>query len=456
MLVRSLSWRLIVAASLWSAVALVLASLILTFQYQRTVEADFDRRLDDYLGSLAGALAGQDSSQLTYPGNLGEQRFEFPFSGWYWQIHDPDDESGLLASHSLNNEYLGFDQAVVRDDPTIVFSATLTGPEDQDLRLRARTLTLLDEGVVTAMVAVDASELKELTAAFRRSVRITLAGFAIGLVLAITFQIRWLLRPLDRMRQGLADLRSGKQTRLEGPFPTEISPVAKELNALLESNQKVIERARTQVGNLAHALKTPLSVVINEGRSGSGAEAGKVAEQGELMRRQIDHYLDRARIAAQSSVIGTFTDVAPAVERILRVMTRLQGDGRLKFNSQVDDGLRFRGEQQDLEEILGNLVDNACKWARGEVSVTAARVEPDAHGQGMYFTIVIEDDGPGLNAEERRHVTTRGHRLDETKPGSGLGLSIVTDLVDLYQGTLNLAEAPTGGLRAEVLLPAAG
>jgi signal transduction histidine kinase len=455
MRVRSLARRLTVAASLWSAVALILAALILTFLYRQTVENDFDARLDIYLHSLIGALAQQDPSQLAAPGNLGEQRFESLFSGWYWQVQDAGDGAVILASPSLFSEYLEFDQAGVPKNADGIHSGILVGPMDQALQLRARTVTFADDRPVTTMVAADTGELDRLTAAFATRVALTLAVFGFGLVFAITVQIRWGLRPLDRVRQGLADLRSGKEARFEGPFPTEISPLAKELNALLESNRKVIERARTHVGNLAHALKTPLSVILNEARAGSGSEDRKIAEQAELMRRQIDHYLDRARIAAQTGLIGAFTDVGPVVERLVRVMIHLQGDSGVTVSSQVEEGLRFRGEQQDLEEILGNLVDNACKWARSDVSISASRVAPSPDFPGAYLEIVIMDDGPGLTAQEARAVTTRGHRLDETKPGSGLGLSIVTDLVDLYQGTFRLAVAPQGGLRAEVVLPAA-
>ena len=284
---------------------------------------------------------------------------------------------------------------------------------------------------------------------------LTLAALGIGLVIATTAQIRWGLRPLDNVRRGLAALRSGKETRFEGPFPAEIQPLAKELNALLESNQEIIERARTQVGNLAHALKTPLSVITNEARAGSGPLAGKVTEQAELMRTQVNHYLERARIAARSKVIGAVTEVEPVVDGIVRAMDRIHEDRGIDLGADVAKGALFRGEKQDLEEIVGNLVDNACKWAKAEVSVTVSYAAPADEETPGRLTLMIDDDGPGLTEAERVEATRRGRRLDETKPGSGLGLSIVTELVGLYEGRFRLDRSPLGGLRAEVELPAA-
>jgi signal transduction histidine kinase len=284
-------------------------------------------------------------------------------------------------------------------------------------------------------------------------VAITLGIFGIGLIVATFMQIRWGLRPLDQVRQSLGALRSGRQARIEGRYPAEIAPLVNELNALLESNQEIIDRARTQVGNLAHALKTPLSVITNEARANRDPFGTKVAEQAELMARQVNHYLDRARIAAQTNVVGVVTDVEPVIDRLVRVMSRLYDERGIKLISDVAEGIRFRGEQQDFEEIVGNLIDNACKWAKTKVSVTAARHPGVGDGEAR-LTIRIDDDGPGLTASEIAAVATRGHRLDETKPGSGLGLSIVNELVAMYRGRVRLDRSRAGGLCAEVELPA--
>jgi signal transduction histidine kinase len=455
MRLNSLAVRLIAAASLWSAVALVVAGLILTSLYRETVEQAFDERLGVYLTTLIGNLANQDPTALTDPGNLGEQRFELILSGWYWQVRRADGGPVLLRSSSLFTDSLDFAAATNKskvDDVTT--TGSLVGPNDQSLRV-IRTIFFEDpQHQFDVLVAGDAGQMREQIAGFRASVILTLSVFGVGLVVATMIQIRWGLRPLDRVRRGLAQLRSGKETRFEGEFPREIEPLAKELNALLDSNQQIIERARTQVGNLAHALKTPLSVITNEARATPGAFAQKVTEQAALMRSQVNHYLDRARIAARSNVIGAVAEVEPVIARLVRAMTRIHEDRGLTLSADIPADLRFKGEQQDLEEIVGNLLDNACKWAKSKVSVSATSDRPPSENQEGRFTIRIDDDGPGLSAEQRAEATRRGRRLDETKPGFGLGLSIVTDLVGLYDGSFRLDRSPDGGLRAEIELPA--
>lgn len=454
MRLNSLAVRLIAAASLWSAAALVIAGLILTTLYRQTVEQAFDERLDVYLTTLIGNLANQDPAALTEPGNLGEQRFELLYSGWYWQVRRAEGGPVLLASNSLFSDSLDFAAATEKRTVDGVTTGSLVGPNDQSLRAVSRTIIFDPQNRLDVLVAGDAGQMRDQIAAFRTSVVLTLSVFGFGLVIATMIQIRWGLRPLDRVRRGLAQLRSGKETRFEGSFPAEIEPLAKELNALLDSNQQIIERARTQVGNLAHALKTPLSVITNEARAAPGPFAEKVTEQAALMREQVNHYLDRARIAARTNIIGAVAEVEPVIARLVRAMTRIHEDRGLDLAADVPDGLRFKGEQQDLEEIVGNLLDNACKWARSKVSVSVTVTRTPSDDEDGRFVIHIDDDGPGLSAEQRSEAVRRGRRLDETKPGSGLGLSIVTDLVGLYDGAVRLDRSPDGGLRAEIELPA--
>src|SRR5262249_41170646 len=331
----------------------------------------------------------------------------------------------------------------------------LTGPDNQSLRALDRTIDFGPGNTYEVLVTGNAGDMAAEIAAFRINTLLTLAVFGIGLIVSITVQTRWVLRPLDRVRRGLSDLRTGKEARLTGTYPAEISPLAKELNALLESNQQIIERARTQVGNLAHALKTPLSVITNEARAGQGPLAEKVTDQAEIMRQQVSAYLDRARIAARWKVIGAVTDVEPVTARFVRAMNRIHQDRHLRLVSDVPSEARFRGEQQDLEDIVGNLVDNACKWAKSEVRIGVGYQKPPNDEIPGRLTVNIDDDGPGLDPQQRIEATRRGKRLDESKPGSGLGLSIVTDLVGLYEGRFSLDQSPAGGLRAVIELPAA-
>jgi signal transduction histidine kinase len=230
--------------------------------------------------------------------------------------------------------------------------------------------------------------------------------------------------------------------------------LARETNALIDANREIVERARTHVGNLAHAIKTPLSVIVNEaGIHADDPFAAKVMEQADVMRDQVAHHLERARIAARVSVVGTVTEVAPAIEALRRTMEKIHRGRGIIVEAKADPSAKFRGERQDLEEMVGNLVDNACKWAASRVFIEVLVEAPQQAGAGPRLRLLVDDDGRGLSEAERAQVSRRGQRLDESKPGSGLGLSIVVDLAALYGGSLSLGPAPIGGLRAELVLP---
>ncbi len=455
MRIDSLSFRLFLSAALWSAVSLVAAGIILVALYTQSVERAFDARLSVYLKTLVGALAegvagGEDpSGLLPDPGNLGEPRFVLPFSGWYWMVQRDRDRVVVAGSASLAGDSL----SVPNDADPAFGRATggfLLGPRDERLRYLSRVITFPDGATYLVTVAGSIAETETDIRVFGRRVALTLAVFGLGLVLATFIQVRIGLKPLDRMRTALQAVRTGAATRLEGHYPTEIEPLAQELNALIDANHTVIERARTHVGNLAHGLKTPLSVILNEARASRGPFADLVIEQARRMEVQISHHLDRARIAGRRRPIGARTEVAPVVAGIARVLRRLQGSGGIAISVDVPEGLSFRGERQDLEEMVGNLMENGCKWARTRILVTARLVEEDRVSR---IRIDIDDDGQGLSEAERRQAVLRGERLDESTPGSGLGLSIVTDVSALYRGQLELLASPLGGLRARLVLP---
>ena len=299
-------------------------------------------------------------------------------------------------------------------------------------------------------VAGDAAEIDADLAEFTTMLILALAVLGLGLLVATFFQVRFGLLPLRAIRHDLASIRSGDAESLQGELPDEIKPLQQELNALIQSNRDIVDRARTHVGNLAHALKTPLSVISNEARSHEGQFADKVIEQADIMRTQITHHLDRARVAARSGMIGDTTDVSPVLGALGRTLERIYGERGMIVEVTVSQGLKFQGEKQDFEEMAGNLMDNACKWAKARVTVSA---EPSRDSAD--FTVLVDDDGPGLTEAERVRAVKRGQRLDESKPGSGLGLSIVADLAHLYKGRFELEPSPKGGLRARLILPRA-
>jgi signal transduction histidine kinase len=453
----SLATRLFLSATAWVVVILVITGIVLSSVYRDATERAFDRRLNLYLRTLIAEVATPDEPPDRQFQSLGEPLFELPLSGWYWQITRTDPEKGeARASRSLWDKKL----------PKLDESADLTaagvrlgyvdGPEGQTLRMVERPVDLGADGKYLVSVAGDATEIFDETRSFDYYLGGTFAALTIVLLLTTIFQVRFGLAPLKRISDSIADIRSGRAERLEGEFPVEIAPLARETNALIDANREIVERARTHVGNLAHAIKTPLSVIVNEASAhGTDPFASKVLEQADLMRDQVAHHLERARIAARLTVIGTVTEVAPAIEALRRTMEKIHRDRDVAIAVEADPQARFRGERQDLEEMVGNLVDNACKWAASRVLIEVRVERAAAPDAGMVLRITVDDDGRGLSEAERSKASRRGQRLDESKPGSGLGLSIVVDLAALYGGSLSLGNAPTGGLRAELALPGA-
>jgi len=454
----SLATRLFVSATVWVVVVLLITGIVLSSVYRSATERAFDRRLNFYLRTLVAEVASPDDS--TSPDHqfqaLGEPLFDLPLSGWYWQITRTDsDTPQVRASRSLWDRKLPkLEDMGIDIGPSGVRQGYVEGPEDQELRVVERPVDLGSDGKFLVSVAGDASEIFDETRAFDYYLLGTFAALTVGLLLTTIFQVRFGLAPLKRISEAIADIRSGRAERLQGDFPVEIAPLARETNALIEANREIVERARTHVGNLAHAVKTPLSVIVNEASARSGDPfAAKILEQAGVMRDQVAHHLERARIAARQTIIGTVTDVEPVIEALGRTMEKIHRD--IDIEIAVAPRARFRGERQDFEEMVGNLVDNACKWARTQVAIQVELREPgDAEGEAS-LRILVDDDGKGLSPEERSQVARRGQRLDESKPGSGLGLSIVVDLAALYGGSLKLDDAPLGGLRAELVLPAA-
>ena len=454
----SLALRLFLSATAWTVVILVVTGIVLSSFYRQAVERAFDRRLGVYLKALVADVAAPDETGDKLPQTIGEPLFELPLSGWYWQVTRLDGaKPEIRSSRSLWDGGLpSLREQGVRADLGGLRLAYVQGPEDQRLRLAERVIDLGDEGRFLIAVAGDAAEIGEEVRIFDRALGATFVVLAVVLLLTTTFQVRFGLAPLKRISDSLAAIRSGRAERLEGKFPEEIAPLARETNALIDANREIVERARTHVGNLAHALKTPLSVMMNEAAArGDDPLAAKVREQVDIMRDQVARHLERARMAARASVVGSVTDVTPVVTALARTMEKIHRDRAIAIDFELQQGARFRGEQQDLEEMLGNLVDNACKWAQARVAVEVVAGRDEAVPDRLAVRVIVDDDGPGLTPSERADVGRRGRRLDETKPGSGLGLSIVTELAGLYGGKLELGTAPIGGLRAELTLPGA-
>lgn len=448
----SLATRLFGWAVIWTTAILLAGGWTLSSYYVRSVERSFDQRLHVYLKTIVGGVA--DGTFLREnPGAFGEPRFELPLSGWYWQITRLDlNPPEATTSKSLFEGQL---PRLAEPRPSPVAGARegyVIGPESQRLRLVERIIDLGQDGRYLIAVGGASAEIESDIANFNFALLITFALLGVGLVVTTGFQVGFGLRPLSRIRAQLVEMRLGGRARLEGAFPREIAPLAGELNALIESNRSIVERARTHVGNLAHGLKTPLSVIANEASASGSPSPEKLKEQAELMRRQIDHHLERARLSAGVAFVGETCEMKPTIEALVRAMEKIHRDRDIRLSVSLVDGIRFRGERQDLEEMIGNLVDNACKWAATEVAVTGEHVAESTRGRPA-ARICVDDDGPGITEVHHAVAKVRGKRLDETKPGSGLGLAIVSELSAMYGGEFTLSRSPLGGLRCELVLP---
>lgn len=453
---RSLAARLVIVAAVWSTIALALAGIFLVSLYQRSSERAFDAQLEVHIKALiaemletdATATTGVATTTVTEPTYRGDPRFSLPLSGWYWTVRRADSPAILYASESLVGDPLNTPPIGQADES----AGFIVGPTGDEIRVLQQRISIEDSAYVIAVGAATAGFWADISE-FARMVTLTLCLVGFGLILAIFFQVRVGLRPLMRLRASLSAVRQGDAERIDEALPREIAPLAVELNALIVSNKEIVERARTHVGNLAHGLKTPLSVIANEARSSGGPLADKVTEQTAIMSTQIQHHLERARMAAQRRVIGVSCETEPVLGRLIRAMGKIYRDKGVEVAFEQEHAIRFRGESQDLEEMSGNLIDNACKWASSRVVVQVAPLIDSATNRDM-FTITVEDDGPGLTPEERAEAVKRGRRLDETVPGTGLGLSIVADLAALYGGSFELDGSRFGGLKARLLLPA--
>lgn len=449
---RSLTFRVIAFSTMWAILAQVVVFTLITTLYRQASERGFDSLLSAHLFNLIGSVGVSEDGRLTGAPDLGDLRFSEPRSGWYWSVEPASaGVTGGLRSSSMTGAIPSPSITAVPFNTEFQRSYVADGFAGEHLAVFESEFVLDTRNQIARFrVMGNESELEEEIAAFQRSLLIYLSLFGFGMIAINAIAILYGLQPLRRVRDALAMVREGTAQRLDGRFPAEIEPLANETNALIENNRRIVERSRTQVGNLAHSLKTPLAILLNEGRALGGAKGKLIAEQAASMQQQVEHYLQRARVAAQRDSVVYRTPVKPLVERLARVIGKLNPNTELSVDLPQDD-IVFAGEREDLEEMLGNLLENAMKWARSKVSISVAPL-PGTDGEPDSFEIWIEDDGPGIPEDKARDALKRGRRLDESKPGTGLGLAIVTDLVNEYGGKLRLERGGLGGLKAIVQL----
>ncbi len=446
---RSLRVRLMLGTLIWIGFALIATGFMLTSFFKEHATRQFQAMLEVHLNQLSASFEVNDQGQPFISSSLSDPRFTQPLSGLYWQVSDQQ-YVAVLRSRSLWDDALTLPHDMQADGHT--HTLTTTALHGSSLRAAERRVKVPDhpDQAWYLVVAANANDLEHAIGDWVRMLSIFLAVLFISLSAAAIAQVRVGLAPLRSLQSALHRLRGGSLERLEGQYPQEIEPLIDDFNSVLDHSVQVVTRARAQTGDLAHAIKTPLTILANAAARDihlpgpTGDLARLVAEQANILQHQVAWRLKHARTAATISMLQIRTPIEPVLEQLVRVMKRLHADRQIKFLSKVyPQDLIFRGETQDLQEILGNILDNACKWAKSSISIDVST----AH---QTIRIVIDDDGPGLRAGQHDEVMKRGVRADEQVPGSGLGLSIAKDLIDMYGGELILEQSPAGGLRVEL------
>lgn len=438
----SIAWRVFIFTALGLTVGLLLTGLLLSNLYSQALTRNIDdiaiRQTDALIARL---LVEDENAQQSLPSI--DPRYTQANSGWYWQIVDSTGSISNVSTSAFGvvipHLDIPFDEENKRRGNTI-------DEDGKRLRLFERKLFVEEQNQVTITVTADWDEVAGEVSSFQNQAFMALVVIGLFLASLCALVARLSLGPLLRLSSEVEDVRTGEHSRIIGDFPKEILPVKSEINALLDVNDKILDRAKNQVGDLAHGLKTPIAVIRNETEN---SNSKLVPQQLDKMQSIVSRYLDRAQLAARTAARGKKTDVVAAVSRIVSVMNKLHRDKHAKLI--VEDGfaVSFLGDAEDFDELAGNIIDNAMKWASTRVEVHITKPSPSV------LQIVVEDDGAGLSEQEQRAVFQRGRRLDEQVQGSGLGLGIVSELISVYGGEIELGTAKLGGLQVKMQLPAA-
>ena len=446
---RSLRFRLLVAAAASITAALFIAGLSLVIIFEYHVERRIGAELETYLNQIAASLGVMADGRIAFSQELADPRFNHPLSGLYWQIQD-EERPTLLRSRSLWDSVIALPADTLA--PGSVHEHLLPGPAGQELIVRERRIIVRPDSVerrIRIAVAVDKRTLAEARNAFATDMLPYLSVMAAVLLAAAWIQVRIGLAPLDTVRRGVMEIRSGTTRRLAGVYPDEVMPLVDEMNGLLEAQEQAIERSRAWTADLAHGLKTPLMVLTADSRrlreEGNTAIADDLDQLAETMRRRVDRELIRARVRSGIETRQLHADAVDSVERIVRTLKRTPRGAALGWSIAAPDRATGAILPEDLAELLGNILENASKWAKEAVSVSVSG--------GTSVRIRIEDDGPGVAEDQLNILGQRGLRLDQQKQGSGLGLAIARDVAEAYGGVLSFDPSPMGGLAVTVRLP---
>ena len=440
----SLSTRIIVLSGNWVIAALVVTALLLVYFYRDHVTEHYDEHVNMHLEELIGAGRFDSAGKFTLAFLPSDPRYDELLSGWYWEVR----QSGvtLMRSPSLGSHALDIGTIEPAKHKTVYDTF---GPGGQEIRLHIIKIeTDATNEPLVYLTSAPRADYKDDVANYSNHIVSSFVLLGIGLLVSVIMQVGIALKPLKAIGGEISEVREGKRLKLSTNYPSDVQPLTNELNNLLDHNVVLLKRARNQLGDLAHSVKNPLSVIINEAQNMKPDRRDLILKQTSDISGNIDHYLSRARMFGGENILGARSKVKKVVDDLVFTMQRLHQQRDLEFDSSNLQECSFRGEAQDLEEMLGNLIDNACKWAQKRVVIRCGT----SSGR---LLLTVADDGPGIPEKMIQDVKRRGHKLDESKPGHGQGLGIVNDIAKLYGGTMTLSRSSMGGLRAELNLPAA-
>ncbi|MBX7526408.1 sensor histidine kinase [Qipengyuania vesicularis] len=443
---RSLAKRMMAIAAIWITLLLLGGGFALERALTRQVQSNFDDQLEYVLTALIASAEVDDWGDVRFYRSLGDQRFLEVNSGVYWQISGPGRDP--YPSRSLWDRTLEVEGDHQDDEPHFYDSEQFA---DEPLRIVERDIILPDSDTRWTFVVASAREELDFQIARIRSILVwSFVALGLGLLIMAALQSYYGLSPLRRVRAAIQSMRSEGANRIEEPLPLEVEPLVDEINALLAHSEKQAEEARTHAGNLAHALKTPLTVLTNAATAHDPKLSDLVCRETKTMQRHVEHHLARARAVGRRATGHARAEVWPSAQSVLRAVTRIYENTRFDVDGNQQAAVAI--ERQDLDEILGNLIENAAKYGGGSVFVTV-----DAEPDSEFCTIWVEDDGAGIPEAERIRIFDRGARLDTGKPGTGLGLAIVRDVAEIYSGEVELGESEDlGGLQVTLRLPRPG
>ena len=444
---NSLALRLFLSASVWIIFTLFSGGLLLSNVFRESTQKAFEDKLNFFMETLIGASRVDSTSSITVVSELGDPRFFRPYSGWYWQINEKS--KTLVRSRSMWDQVFTLDKRLIGGRAKFIDEALRQttqnnpGVSSQNLVVIQREISFPGMSTpITFMVSGNTNEFEKNILRYNNILVSSLVLLGLGLFVSVFLQVKFGLLPLEKIKNSLFKIRNGDATKLEDIYPTEVSPLAKEINTLLDHNEKIISRAKMNVGNLAHALKTPVAVIKNHITAKKNDDV--IDSQMIVIENYINKYLQKARASATSKLKKTKIDITEVIKKMRQIFKKINPELKIIFKSNNEKFL-IAGSEDDIDEIIGNVMENACKWTKTQVIIEIFKISKDQ------IKLCISDDGPGLPEKKMKEVFDRGFRLDEQTQGTGLGLNIVKDAVKNFSGSVWLEKSKFGGLKVNII-----